>query len=785
MKIATKLFGAFAIVALLCGIVGGVGWYGINKTETSLATVSQVRLPLVHSAATMMGSMNEIMALERTATISGLSAEERNKALSAMKAAWQTFNVGLQQYKSIAKTAEEAAIEGQFQKALQDWQAEHNKMIDLLAKVQLNDVEQVETVLVARRLDHVRWVDDLDIAIAGDREFTGQLDPKLCGLGKWMAAFSSGSNEFDNLMHRFIIPHEKLHSLGKQINTIIVQHKRSSTGESAEARKLFDTEVKPTLKEIESLFDEAITFVQRDIGSLDEALSIGFGSEKAAFDKTMALLDKTVALSNDLADEVGRQATVRAHRNKMAAAGAELLGILLALGFGYFISRSITSPMHNIIQVIKRLGVGDTNNVNLPMGKLVNCSSIKNCGRKECPSFGKMDACWVTSGSFATIKHCPRAKKGEDCKTCEVYGAHTCLAELGSIVTGMANGLAERERLALAIADGDLTSDVELASDHDALGKALRKMQESLSSIIGLVQTSGEQMASGSSQVADASQSLSQAATESAASLEEITSSMTELSSQTKQNAEHATLANQLTTGAKEAAEKGNQQMQVMVTAMGEINESSNNISKIIKVIDEIAFQTNLLALNAAVEAARAGKHGKGFAVVAEEVRNLAARSAKAAKETADLIEGSVQKTENGAEIANSTAAALVEIVDGVSKVSDLVAEINAASSEQAQAISQINEGLCQVDQVTQQNTASAEESAAAAVELSSQAVQLKQMLARFKLNNQQNTQCAQETALPYSEMTTAQAQKPQPGVHFNQRPSDVIALDDAEFGKY
>jgi methyl-accepting chemotaxis protein len=499
----------------------------------------------------------------------------------------------------------------------------------------------------------------------------------------------------------------------------------------------------------------------------------------------MTLLEKTVTLSNDLAYEVGRQATVGAKRSKIIAAIAVLLGIILALGFGYFISRSITVPLQNIIQVIKRIGVGDTRNVNLPMGKPVNCSSAKNCGRKECPSFGKMDACWVTSGSFAAVKHCPRAQKGEDCVTCELYGAHNALEELGAIVTGMANGLAEREQLALAIADGDLTSDVELASDHDVLGKALSKMQESLSTIIAMVQSSGEQMASGSSQVADASQSLSQAATESASSLEEITSSMTELGSQTNQNAENATLANQLTTQAKEAAGNGNQQMQEMVTAMGEINESSNNISKIIKVIDEIAFQTNLLALNAAVEAARAGKHGKGFAVVAEEVRNLAARSAKAAKETADLIEGSVQKTENGAEIATGTAAALGEIVDGVSKVSDLVAEINAASSEQAQGISQINQGLSQVDQVTQQNTANAEESAAAAEELSAQAMQLKQMLARFRLKNQENTQCAQPAALPYTEVNDVQVgTSPQEG-KTPDSPSDVIALDDAEFGKY
>ena len=163
-------------------------------------------------------------------------------------------------------------------------------------------------------------------------------------------------------------------------------------------------------------------------------------------------------------------------------------------------------------------------------------------------------------------------------------------------------------------------------------------------------------------------------------------------------NADNAAKANQLATHAKDAAEKGNRQMVQMVAAMEDIDASGQNISKIIRVIDEIAFQTNLLALNAAVEAARAGKHGKGFAVVAEEVRSLAARSAKAARETAELIEGSVGNTQHGKRIADETAEALKDIVDGVSKVTDLVSEIAAASDEQAGGIEQINQGLGQID---------------------------------------------------------------------------------------
>ena len=305
-------------------------------------------------------------------------------------------------------------------------------------------------------------------------------------------------------------------------------------------------------------------------------------------------------------------------------------------------------------------------------------------------------------------------------------------------------------RAAQALSEGDWTIQVQPKGDKDEMLINIRRMISKVSGVLKNVSDSVIQVTTGSAQVASASDNLSNGATQSAASLEEITATMGEMGGQTNKNAQSASEANQLAQKTNAAAGSGQTMMDKMVASMQLITKNAADVKKVIKVIDDISFQTNLLALNAAVEAARAGVHGKGFAVVAEEVRNLAARSAKAAGETTQMIEQNNKQIQEGAQIVTQTAETLREILEYSQNTANLIDEIAKASREQAQGVLQISQALQQIDSVTQQNTANAEETASVSREMSSQAITLKNLVSQFKLPNKNSeTKMTEDKAVP------------------------------------
>jgi len=342
------------------------------------------------------------------------------------------------------------------------------------------------------------------------------------------------------------------------------------------------------------------------------------------------------------------------------------------------------------------------------------------------------------------------------------------------------------------IAAGNLAVAVELRDgDKNSLLYAINAMRLSLANIVTDVRTSADAITHGSGEIASGNMDLSSRTEQQAGALEETASSMEELNSTVKQNADNARQANQLARSASSVAVKGGEVVGEVIKTMGNIDASAKKIVDIISVIDGIAFQTNILALNAAVEAARAGEQGRGFAVVASEVRNLAQRSAAAAKEVKTLIDESVENVEIGSKLVNQAGTTINEVVESVRRVTDVMSEISAASQEQTAGIDQISTAITQMDQVTQQNAALVEEAAAAAASLEDQANKLMHTVSMFQIDGaQSNNQRTVKSAVTQIKSVKANPPKPRPATHLKRVTSSLSAgsagkVDSAEWDEF
>ncbi len=429
---------------------------------------------------------------------------------------------------------------------------------------------------------------------------------------------------------------------------------------------------------------------------------------------------------------------------RMEILGVLAAAILLGLGIAFFLSRSLSNGARVVAATARQISQTDLPSLAgamqaMSQGDLTQSFSLQ----AEALTYHSSDEI----GDLALAFNAMIAKLQE---TGSAYGQMN--ADLREVVADIVN-VSEK------MAEGDLKVEPngDYKGEFSRIRTALSAAIEGLNNTLQQVDSVVTQVGQATEQVQASSQDLAANAQEQSASVEEVASNLEESDSQVKASAENASFANQLASQTSTLASVGLEKMKTMTTAMDSISRSSQEIAKIIKVIDEIAFQTNLLALNAAVEAARAGQHGRGFAVVAQEVRNLAERSAKAAHSTAELIEDSNRRVQEGVSISAETSTSLGEIVQNVVKVKDLVAEIAAASEEQSKALGQINIAMSQVSQGTQSNSSQSEELASTADELGGLADRLREEVARFQLRAGQAANLTAQAIRPAAETPNKQ----------------------------
>ncbi|HBT82894.1 MAG: hypothetical protein A2091_06355 [Desulfuromonadales bacterium GWD2_61_12] len=553
MKIFAKLVGAFGIVALICAIVGIVGWYGINRTEEGLVDITENHMTAAEGIGRMMEGLNAVKSAERTIVNPDIGQEERLKETGKLKERWDNFEEGVAIYDKVVKEADEEKL----------WQ-------------------QAKGEIAAWKSAHESFMGEIRMIARGD--------------------FTVASN--------------------------------SAQG-------------------------------QADYAHLGAAKEIALGDLRKAFYAVDGDLDTIQGLSMKYGHEQADNVQASAARLKVVAAVSVLLAIVAAMAFGFLIARSIALPMNQGVALAEEIARGDF-------------SLRLNSDRKD------------------------------------------EIGQLATALDGMAASLKKQADIAEEISKGNLTVEVQLASDKDQLGKALKQMTDVLNDVIRQVMVAGDNVSSGSQALSAASQEMSQGATEQAASAEEASSSIEEMTANIRQNADNALQTEKIAVQSAKDARTGGEAVVQTVAAMKEI------AGKIV-IIEEIARQTNLLALNAAIEAARAGEHGRGFAVVAAEVRKLAERSQTAAAEINKLSVSSV-------DVAEKAGNMLTSMLPSIQKTAELVQEIAAASREQDAGAEQISAAIQQLDKVIQQNASATEEMASTAEELSGQSEQMQEMVAFFKV---------------------------------------------------
>jgi len=705
-SIARRLAAGFYLVMLLVVLMCVFTLWATGRIDRADSVVSQALSESfrVQEQATRYGSwisllneteasLNALLAsqgeriLENAADVRILAGGETHPLENLLQSqTWRSLEEFVPEARAIIKRLDEsaAAMVEIDQRIYQQWQQRHEGLAQTL-----NDLKRSQ-IYWALKVANMLFVRSTIGELLDEELMDTDLEEFING--RIYTAYADSFPTLVSALEKARPVNERLWKQSFKLNTLLM------LGKWDEARILFRDEVPTAIKSMAVDIDSVLQQENAILFQQSQALALWQKEMKPQKDAATAamaalrdLLKAKVATEVQLVEQQGEN--LHQSREMVAASISQTrrlnalftLAVLIVGGLGgWLITRSITRPLKQTVSMIRDLDQG------------------------------RLD------------RRLRMVRKDE-------------IGEMAGIMDDFADHLQHEvitsfERLA----SGDFTF-----AAKGLIKDPLARANDSLAALMGELKVTGQQLASGSGQIADSSQDLSEGAIRQAQSLEEITCSMSDMATQTRNNSELAQKARELTSQAHRSAQRGHGHIRQMVEAMGEVNEAGESISKIIRVIDEIAFQTNLLALNAAVEAARAGIHGKGFAVVADEVRNLAGRSGRAAGETAELIAGAVAKAENGSRLAEQAAQLLAEIVDEVTRAAELADHIATASQLQTQQIEDVNRELGEIDRVTQRTAAGSQQSAAAAAQLSHLADRMRGLLDQFTVPENTREQLA------------------------------------------